>query len=334
MSRIHEALQRAKEQAAQDDGPTRDLPEPVTGDDPEVLGREPFPVEMRERSAPVLPTPDPDRSREQKHEEQPAGGDKSNQARGDAEGEDTRGRRRSLFEHMDARLAEKVVADTRMLPASREQYRRLAAVLHDAQNTSGLKVVMIASAMSGEGKTLTAANLALTLSESYQRRVLLIDADLRRPALHQLFRISAAYGLSDGLAPGQDARLVVRQVSSKLSILPAGQPSNDPMAGLTSERMRQLLAEAKTVFDWIIIDTPPLGVLPDANLLASMVEGSILVVRAASTPHEAVRRAAEAIGRQRLIGVVLNQATAIPHGTHDYYHSYSATSDEVAKAGA
>ena len=69
-------------------------------------------------------------------------------------------------------------------PASREQYRRLAATLHHAQAEHGLKVVMVASAVPGEGKTLTATNLALTLSESYQRRVLLIDADLRRPSLH------------------------------------------------------------------------------------------------------------------------------------------------------
>src|SRR5690606_19796017 len=105
---------------------------------------------------------------------------------------------RTLFERIDARLAEKVVADSNMSAVSREQYRRLAAVLHDAQGNNGLTVVMIASAMPGEGKTLTASNVALTLSDSYRRRVLLIDADLRKPALHHVFRLNAASGLIDG----------------------------------------------------------------------------------------------------------------------------------------
>ena len=97
-------------------------------------------------------------------------------------------RAKTLFERIDARLAEKVVVDANMSPVSREQYRRLAAVLHDAQGNNGTQVVMVASAVPGEGKTLTATNVALTLSDSYRRRVLLIDADLRRPALHEVFR--------------------------------------------------------------------------------------------------------------------------------------------------
>ena len=95
----------------------------------------------------------------------------------------------------------KLVGDDRMLTTSREQYRRLAATLHRIQATSGLKVVMIASAVAGEGKTLTAANLALTFSESYEQNVLLIDADLRRPSLARTFGVPSSPGLSDGLLP-------------------------------------------------------------------------------------------------------------------------------------
>jgi capsular exopolysaccharide synthesis family protein len=195
-----------------------------------------------------------------------------------------------------------------MSPASREQYRRLAAILHDAHNTSGLKVIMVASAVAGEGKTLTASNLALTFSESYHKRVLLIDADLRRPTLHSVFRLDAAMGLGDGLMSQGDTKMLVRQVSPRLAVLPAGRPSSDPMAGLTSTRMRRLLEEARESFDWVILDTPPIMLLPDAHLLASMVEGAVLVVRAGSTPHELIRRSADAIGRPRILGVVLNRA--------------------------
>ena len=225
-----------------------------------------------------------------------------------------------LFERIDARLNEKVVVDENMNGASREQYRRLAAVLHDAQSTAGLQVVMVASAVAGEGKTLTASNLALTLSESYQKRVLLIDGDLRRPTLHSVFRLDSASGLADGLLSTGETKMLVRQVSTRLAVLPAGRPSADPMAGLTSERMKRLLDEARQSFDWVILDTPPVMLLPDANLMASMVDGAVMVVRAASTPHELVRRAADAVGRSRILGVVLNRAELT--GQHDQYQYY------------
>jgi capsular exopolysaccharide synthesis family protein len=231
---------------------------------------------------------------------------------------------RSMFERIDSRLAEKVVADTHMMPVSREQYRRLAAVLHDAQGTSSLRVVLVASAVSGEGKTLTSCNLALTLSESYRRRVLLIDADLRRPALHHIFKLDASVGLSDGLASSADSSLIVRQVSPNLAVLPAGRPNADPMAGLISDRMRRLIDEARQTFDWVILDTPPLVQLPDANLLASMADGAVLVIRADSTPHRMVQRALDALGRNRIVGAVLNQAATAPAPAYySYYNSYS-----------
>ena len=233
----------------------------------------------------------------------------------------------SLFERLDARVAGKIVVDQNMLPASREQYRRLAAALHHAQGATGIKVVMIASAVAAEGKTLTSSNLALTLSESYHRSVLLIDADLRRPSLHTIFKISASPGLSEGLHAGGDGKLPVHQVSRTLTVLPAGQSTSDPMAGLTSPRMRQLIDEAKSEFDWVIIDTPPVGLLTDASLLASIVDGAILVVRAGETPFDLVQRAVQAIGASRLLGVVLNAATASGHG---YGYKYYSRYDSVA----
>jgi len=233
----------------------------------------------------------------------------------------------ALFERIDARLNEKIVVDENMGAGSREQYRRLAAVLHDAQGTTGLQVVMVASAVAGEGKTLTASNIALTFSESYQKRVLLIDGDLRRPTLHSVFRLDTASGLADGLLSTTETKMLVRQVSARLAVLPAGRPSSDPMAGLTSERMKRLLNEARQSFDWIILDTPPVMLLPDAHLMTSMVDGAVLVVRANATPHELVRRATEALGRSRILGVVLNRAElSSQHGHYQYYgYGYGAS---------
>jgi protein-tyrosine kinase len=227
-----------------------------------------------------------------------------------------------LFERLDATLAQKIVVDQNIMPVSREQYRRLAATLHHAQEDSGLKVVMIASAVVGEGKTLTASNLALTFSESYKRTVLLIDGDFRRPALHVVFNLDAPSGLSEGLMSVVERKLPLYRVSSRLTILPAGRPSSDPMAGLTSNRMRRVIQEARAAFDWVIVDTPPVGLLPDANLLASMVDGAVLVVRAGSTPYHQVVRAIDALNRDRLLGVVLNSAQMSTNGSHNYYTYY------------
>ena len=134
-----------------------------------------------------------------------------------------------------------------------EQYRRLAATLHGLQTERGLKTLMVTSSLPAEGKTLTIANLALTLSESYQRRVLLIDADLRRPSIHEIFGLPNLTGLSDGLR-AESGQLPVLEVSPHLSIVTAGRPDANPMAKLTSSRMQALLVEAQplsTGFWWM-----------------------------------------------------------------------------------
>lgn len=226
----------------------------------------------------------------------------------------------ALLKYIDASLEAKVVVDQAMLPASREQYRRLAAALHHAQEASGLNVVLIASAVAGEGKSLTASNLAMTFSESYQRSVLLIDGDLRRPTLHRVFGLDVKSGLSEALSSIDDTPLSVYRVSERLTILPAGKANADPMAGLTSLRMKQLLDEARKTFDWVFIDTPPVGLLSDANLLGAMVDGAVLVVKAGSTPYQLVQRAVDALGAERILGTVLNQATARQGSGYDYYH--------------
>jgi capsular exopolysaccharide synthesis family protein len=230
-------------------------------------------------------------------------------------------------------LSAKVVVDQQMIASSKEQYRRLAAALHHAKEASGLQVVMIASAVAGEGKSLTAANLAMTFSESYQRSVLLIDGDLRRPSLHKVFKIDATTGLSDALMSIDEPEMAVYQVSERLTVLPAGQPNPDPMAGLTSPRMKRLLDEARESFDWVFIDTPPVGLLSDANLLAAMVDATVLIIRADRTPYHLVRRAIEAIGPERILGTVLNQAKTHPHGyAYEYYRYYQTPRAEAAKS--
>src|SRR5207253_2161370 len=143
-----------------------------------------------------------------------------------------------------------------------EQYRRLAATLHHAQRRTGNNVVMISSAVEAEGKTLTATNIALTLSHSYRRRVLLVDADLRRPTLHEVFGLDNRTGLADLLTDSvADGETPVRQISPTLWVMPAGRPNPDPMSGLISDHMRDFLSEASQEFDWVVIDTPPVALM-------------------------------------------------------------------------
>jgi capsular exopolysaccharide synthesis family protein len=206
--------------------------------------------------------------------------------------------------------------------AALEQYRKLAATLHHAQSEHGIKVVMVGSAAPAEGKSLTSINLALSFAESYHRRVLLIDADLRRPTVQRIFGVPLISGLNDGLKASEDRPMKVAQVAERLFVLPAGRPEPDPMSGLTSDRMRRLIAEASKEFDWVFIDTPPVGLLPDATLLASQVDGVLLVVRAGKTPFALVKRAVEAITRDRILGVVMNQIDVSHDRSAVSYHEY------------
>ena len=219
----------------------------------------------------------------------------------------------------------KLIVMPEVPPAAVEQYRRLAASLHHAQLEKDTKLVMVTSASPGEGKTLTSTNIALTLSQSYRRNVLLIDADLRRPSVHQVFKIPNVLGLSDGLSSAVEGKLSLIQVSEYLTVLPAGRPDPDPMSGLTSERMRRILEEAAARYDWVIIDTPPVGFLSDAKLLIAMVDVALFVVRAGRSPYRLIQRALDAIGRNRILGVVLNAVEEnVDVAGYNYYGYYGA----------
>jgi capsular exopolysaccharide synthesis family protein len=206
-----------------------------------------------------------------------------------------------------------------------EQYRKLAAVLHDAQVESGLKSVIITSALPGEGKTLTAVNLALTLTESYERRVLLIDADLRGPSLHHALDLANERGLGDALRDGHEPHFV--EAASGLSVLVAGRPGPTPLAGLTSRRMGEILEYCESRFDWVLIDTPPVGVLPDAQVLTRLVGAVLFVVGAGSTPAATVERAiAELGGPDSVFGIVMNRVDERRIPDADYYGRYMTSS--------
>jgi protein-tyrosine kinase len=339
MSRIEEALKKAREQGAS----------PASSSDHSALPVEPSAVPSPALfDAPWIFADAPERAAAG-GEAPPGGivraaghvGERSQSIvqgpwHGTSEGQAVPGSSGSLgvFKGFAPEVAERIVVTSGMRSEIIEQYRKLAGYLHHAQIERGVKVVMVTSAIPAEGKTLTTTNLALTLSESYHRSVLLIDADLRRPSMHDVFKVPNVSGLGDGLRAGADQRLPLVQVSQRLMLLPAGRPDSDPMAGLTSDRMRQILTEASASFDWVLIDTPPVGLLPDAKILAGMADGALLVVHAGKTPHALVTRAVEAIGRERILGVVLNHAEVGITGNSEYagyYERYGHKSSKVEK---
>jgi capsular exopolysaccharide synthesis family protein len=220
-------------------------------------------------------------------------------------------------------VTEKLVIHEATGPACVEQYRRIAGTLHQLQEERGLKVLMVASAQVGEGKTLTAANLALTLSESYRRRVLLIDADLRRPSLSALFRIQRIAGLSECLQGPSNSPLRVVELSEYLALLPSGKPTQDPMAGLTSGRMQRILQQAAADYEWVIVDTPPVSLQPDANLIAPMVEGIVFVIGAGLSQRPVILSSIDAIGRDKIVGVVINRVDPATLDSTAYYEYYN-----------
>jgi capsular exopolysaccharide synthesis family protein len=225
---------------------------------------------------------------------------------------------------LNAAWGERLICAPNCSSALVEEFRQLAATLHKVHAADGIKKVMVTSAAPSDGKTITAINLALALSGSYRRKVLLIDADLRRPSIGQSLGVKHSAGLSEALKATHEQRLRVIPITQMLTLLPSGRPDPDPLAGLTSSRMQRILEEAVGRFDWVILDAPPVGLLADANLMAALVDRVLLVVRAGQTQYPQVLRAVEAIGAGRLLGVVLNAVTQV--NDHSYQHYSSSTS--------
>ena len=230
------------------------------------------------------------------------------------------------------------LADTRLIVHPEadqvfvEQYRRFGAALHQAQLHDGVRSVMVASAIEAEGKTLSATNLALVLSRSFNKRVLLVDGDLRKPAVHEWLQLENHSGLSD-ILERPDWRLLAQSVSPTLSVITGGRHDPDPVALLTSHIVDQLLLEARADFDWVIVDTPPILLFPDAALFADRLGTCVMVVNAGSTASPAAAKAIAAIGAARILGAVLNRAdpTDIAGGYGYSHYGYGESGEARAR---
>jgi polysaccharide biosynthesis transport protein len=191
-----------------------------------------------------------------------------------------------------------------------EPYRMLLKTL-EYRSSEGLRLIVVSSTLSGEGKSLVVSHLA-AVAAMLSRRTLIIDADLRRPTLHRSFNLSATPGLTDAITKRQRLADVVQPTGiENLSVLTCGSVCARPSQMLESRTMKALMAEASDNYDLVIVDTPPLSACADASTLSQFGNGIMLVTRPSLTIKEILQKAVADLTRDRvpLLGVVVNGLT-------------------------
>lgn len=215
-----------------------------------------------------------------------------------------------------------IVQDNPKSPVS-EAYRTLRTNIQFSSFDNELDTILVTSSGPAEGKSTTAANLALSMAE-VDKKVLLIDCDLRKPSLHKKFNISNNKGLSNLLIGQFKFDEVAQKYSDNMCILTSGTVPPNPSEMLASKKMKQFLEEAKKIFDFIILDTPPVVAVTDAQLLSTMVGGVLLVVAAGQAEIGAAEKAKELLNnvKANIVGVVLNKAEVTGGKKYGYYNYY------------
>lgn len=199
-----------------------------------------------------------------------------------------------------------------------ERFRTLRSRLYQISAAHPIRKVLLTSSIPEEGKTFVVANLAQSIVRQPDRRVLMIDADLRASRLHLTLGTDNEPGLSDYLAGEKSVtEIVQRSDADNFCFIPGGRYLSTPSELLHSERMKNLLNKMSELFDWVILDSPPAVAVHDASILADMCDGVLFVVRAGVTDYEVAQRAAAEFESKNLLGVVLNRADK-----HDAYGSY------------
>jgi len=210
-----------------------------------------------------------------------------------------------------------------------EAYRSLRTNIQYSSFDKKYQTLVITSSNPGEGKTTVSGNLALVLAQG-ESKVLLVDCDMRRPSLHKRFRISNTYGISDLLIGKQKFEEAAYKYNDNLTVLPGGKIPPNPAEMLASKAMTAFLEEMKKHFDYIILDTPPLQAVADAQILSTKVDGSIIVVRAGVTKKDVVQNSVSIIKKVNgnIIGTVLNAAE---HKKDKYYYYYGDEDSRTAR---
>jgi protein-tyrosine kinase len=203
-----------------------------------------------------------------------------------------------------------------------EEYARLHADIERASSPSRCFVVGVTSSVYGEGKTTVAMNLAGTIAQNSTHRVALVDLNLRNWDLQTRLNLPPCSGLVDVLEGGEDdlTRIVQRTELENFTIVPAGRAAANPARLARSSRLVEVVSALRMSNEFIVMDMAPVLPVADTRVLAKMVDGIVMVVRAGVTPREIVSRAIDAVGNDRVLGVVLNGTEmAMPKWMQRYF---------------
>jgi capsular exopolysaccharide synthesis family protein len=210
--------------------------------------------------------------------------------------------------------------------AAVERFKLLRYRLYELRQQRTLKSVLITSAIPQEGKSTIAANLAITLAQASDR-VLLVDADLRKPSLQSLLGLTLGEGLAEVLKGGAELLTACRRIDPlDFYFLPAGRPPVNPVELLQGELMREVVKTATLTYDWVVIDSPPVLPLADGRFLAALTDAVVLVVREAHTRREELQESLAALKGAPLAGIILNTSRS---ANLDAYAGYYAVASKT-----
>jgi protein-tyrosine kinase len=203
-----------------------------------------------------------------------------------------------------------------------EEFRSLRTRLNHLQSQQDLHSIVVTSASPAEGKSFSAVNLALAQAQ-LEAPVLLADLDLRRPVVHNLFQCERAPGFSDFILAEKPLEECIRKIEgSNLYFMPAGSQVKNPLELLNMRHVKSAFDGFRKIFNWIILDTPPLLFSADANLLSTLTDGTLIVVRIGSTTYDSVIRAMQTLCENNVLGIVANGARAGElYSKYTYYYS-------------
>ena len=214
--------------------------------------------------------------------------------------------------------------------APMEEFRTLRTRLNHMKSLQPIHSIVVTSASPAEGKSLSAANLALAQAHLAGNQTLLADFDFRRPIVHTLFGVDRSPGITDYLLGKIPLHRAIRKVAgTNLYIMPAGEAVINPLELLNLREVKQMLDRLPSLFHWIVLDSPPLLFAADAALLSTLCHGTLLVVRIGHTTIDSVTRAMQSLCNNNVLGIVVNGARRGElYSKYTYYHSYYTPKEE------
>lgn len=226
-----------------------------------------------------------------------------------------------------------VVDPTRPHEAPTEEFRTLRTRLNHIQSLQPIHTLVVTSPSPAEGKSFAAVNLAMAEAQLDGNRTLLLDCDFRRPIVHNFFQVKRSPGITDFLMGRVELKDIIKKIAgTNLYIMPAGEPVMNPLELLNLREVKTMLDQLPTLFNWVIIDSPPLLFAADASLLSTLSHATIMVVRIGATTIDSVTRAMQSLCNNNVVGIVVNGARRGElYSKYTYYHSYYYSKSDEPK---